>query len=205
MPLQNRVDPFGEVHAVADRGSLMGNRGGRFHQPDRTLGRRRHVNHHWIACELTYSGRRRVPMSTGYTELFFADEPTALAAGHRPCRECRYRDYQAFAKAWAAARGLAAVPRADEIDRALDTERRDGRAKRLHPVDLQAMPDGAIIVHDGRPHLVWGPALHPWSFGGYGHPIPRWQGTVMAMTSPSIVAAIAAGYAPRLPVRLAST
>ena len=91
MPLQNRVTPEGEIIATAARGTMMGNRGGCLHRPDKTLGRRRWVTRQWICCELRFRGRHRVVMTPGqYTELFFLDEATALAAGHRPCFECRW-------------------------------------------------------------------------------------------------------------------
>src|SRR4029077_11782709 len=104
MPLQNRVTPFGELVAVASRGLLMGNRGGRLHREDRTLRTPRRVSRQWICCVLEFKGRHRAVWRNGYTELFFLDEPTALAAGHRPCFECRRRNAVAFAASWAAAR-----------------------------------------------------------------------------------------------------
>ncbi|MEO1001299.1 MAG: hypothetical protein AAFW69_11970, partial [Pseudomonadota bacterium] len=102
MPLQNRVTPFGEIEADPARGLWLGNRGGRFHRDDRTLGRRRHASRAWIYCVLNFKGRRRAVMGPGYTELFFLDEPTALAAGHRPCFECQRARAIAFAEAWGA-------------------------------------------------------------------------------------------------------
>ena len=101
MSLPNRVDPFGNLFADASRGLLFGNRGGRFHRDDRTLGARRWVSRRWICCRLDFKGRHRNVWGAGYTELFFLDEPTALAAGHRPCFECRRADAQAFAAAFA--------------------------------------------------------------------------------------------------------
>src|SRR5579872_5337823 len=117
-PLQNRVDPFGELHAVADRGGLMGNRGGRLHRDDRTLTRRRWTSKRWIVCVCSFRGRWREVWGKGYTHLFFLDEPTALAAGHRPCFECRRQAAKAFLAAFPGA------PRgADEMDAALHRER----------------------------------------------------------------------------------
>ena len=95
-PLQNRVDPFGELQAVDARGSLMGNRGGRIHREDKTLSARRWASRRWIACVCEFKGRHREVFGAGYTELFFFDEPTALAAGHRPCFECRRPEAEAF-------------------------------------------------------------------------------------------------------------
>ncbi len=100
MPLQNRVDPFGELFADSSRGQLFGNRGGRFHTDDRTLTQRRWVSRTWICCVLEFKGRQRDVWGRYYTELFFLDEVTALAAGHRPCFECRRKDAAAFAEFW---------------------------------------------------------------------------------------------------------
>src|SRR5260370_40328038 len=99
-PLQNRVDPFGEFHAVANRGALMGNRGGRLHHDDKTLGGRRWPSKRWLICACAFKGRRRTVWGASYTELFFLDEPTALAAGHRPCFECRHEAAKAFLSAF---------------------------------------------------------------------------------------------------------
>src|SRR5437868_15544573 len=110
MVLQNRVDPFGELIATSARGMLLGNRGGRFHRDDRTLGRRRWASRQWICCVLEFKGRQRDVWGRFYTELFFLDEPTALAAGHRPCFECRRVEAQAFAACWQHAAGLKSPP-----------------------------------------------------------------------------------------------
>ncbi len=97
MPLQNRSDPFGALHAVTDRGLLMGNRGGCFHRDDQTLKERRWASRRWIVCVLSFKDRRRKLMQPGlYTEIFFLDEATALASGHRPCFECRRAEAAAF-------------------------------------------------------------------------------------------------------------
>src|SRR5262245_57299437 len=101
MPLQNRVTPFGELVAVAERSAWMGNRGGCFHTPDQCLKRRHWAGTRWLVCVLEFRERHREVMSPGlYTELFFLDEATALAAGHRPCRECRREDHERFKTAW---------------------------------------------------------------------------------------------------------
>src|SRR5947199_10356022 len=98
MPLQNRVTPFGELIAISARGTMFGNRGGRFHRDDRTLGARRWASRQWICCVLSFKGRRHsVWGPTSYTDLFFLDEVTALAAGHRPCFECLRADANASA------------------------------------------------------------------------------------------------------------
>ena len=107
MPLQNRVDPFGELFAAPARGLFMGNRGGRIHTDDRKLTKRRWASRQWICCVLDFKSRQRDVWGRYYTELFFLDEVTALAAGHRPCFECRRKDAEAFAGAWQA--GVQAV------------------------------------------------------------------------------------------------
>ena len=132
MPLPSRVNPGGDLFADCSRGLFLGNRGGRFHRDDRTLGRRRWVSRAWICCLLEFKARQREVWGRGYTELFFLDEPTALAAGHRPCFECRRRDALAFAAAVAVGSGLASAPRAAEIDAVLHRERLEGRLKRTH-------------------------------------------------------------------------
>src|SRR5690606_9191936 len=124
MPLQNRVTPEGEIIATAARGTLMGNRGGCLHGPDRRLGRRRWVTRQWICCELQFRGRHRQVMTPGqYTELFFLDEATALAAGHRPCFECRRADAVRFARTWAQIEGQTGRASAPHMDAALHAER----------------------------------------------------------------------------------
>jgi hypothetical protein len=191
-PLQNRVDPFGEFHAVAERGSLMGNRGGRLHRDDRTLSGRRWTSRRWIACVCAFKGRRREVWGHGYTELFFLDEPTALAAGHRPCFECRRQAAKAF---------MAAFPGspagADAMDEALHRERVEGRRKRLWRARLGDLPQGTMIARGGRAYAVRDGALWPWSFAGYGAPSPLEPDAVAdVLTPPSTVAALANGYRP---------
>jgi hypothetical protein len=201
MPLQNRVDPVGELFADASRGLFLGNRGGRFHCGDRTLGRRRWVSRTWICCRLAFKGRQREVWGRGYTELFFLDEPTALAAGHRPCFECRRHDAQSFAAALARGIGLGAAARAAEIDAVLHRERLDGRSKRAHQLASDGLPDGAFVQLAGEPgkaFAVCGPALLHWTPSGYGSRRPRPSGgTAQVLTPPAILAALQAGYRPR--------
>lgn len=201
MALQNRVDPFGELRAVAPRGGMMGNRGGRLHRADQSLGARRWASKSWICCQTAFRGRMRRIMGPSYTELFFLDEATALAAGHRPCYECRRNDALAFAAAWAAAQDLAAPPKAAEIDAALHAERLDrsrkpGRAKRVNQARLEALPFGAMVALWGETWLVTDQHLLLWSFEGYRQALRRFETPVALLTPPSIVAAMAAGYRP---------
>jgi hypothetical protein len=193
-PFCNRVDPFGELWATPTRGALMGNRGGRFHRDDRTLSRRRWTSKLWIACLCEFKNRRREVWGSGYTELFFLDEPTALAAGHRPCFECRRADAEAFRRAWPSR----VPPRAAEMDATLHSERLSEGRKRIHAAPIEGLPDGAMIERDGRAFAVSRDRLLPWSFEGYGAPVPRpRRGPANVLTPPSIVAALSAGYAPR--------
>jgi hypothetical protein len=191
-PLQNRVDPFGELHAVAERGGMMGNRGGRLHRDDQTLGRSRWKNKHLLICVCEFKGRRREVWGRYYTELFFLDEPTALAAGHRPCFECRRQAAKAFISAFPGA-----PSHMEAIDEALHRERVEDRRKRLSRARLGDLPDGAMIARDRRPYAVRSGALLPWSFAGYGAPEPLApEAVVDVLTPPSTVAALKTGYKP---------
>ena len=196
MALQNRVTPFGELVAAPARGTMFGNRGGRFHRDDRTLGQRRWASRQWICCVLAFKGRRHPVWRDRYTALFFLDEVTALAAGHRPCFECRRRDAKAFAEKWAQAKGTD-FPYVDEMDRALQAERLDGRAKRVHEMDFDALPDGAFVSIDGSAFAVRGSQLLRWAESGYTGTISRPRGVATVLTPPSIVAVLSAGYAPQ--------
>jgi hypothetical protein len=192
-PLQNRVDPFGELHAVSARGAFMGNRGGRLHRDDGTLVTRRWTSRRWIICVCEFKGRRRDVWGEGYTELFFLDEPTALAAGHRPCFECRRTAAKAFLACFPGA-----AQSADSMDDTLHSERVVGRQKRLWRTRLGALPNGAMVSIEGRPHAVREGALLPWSFAGYDIPAVSEPGReVDVLTPPSTVAALAAGYNPQ--------
>jgi hypothetical protein len=189
-PLQNRVDPFGDLHAVAERGGLMGNRGGRLHRDDQNLGASRWKTKHWLICVCEFKGRRRDVWGRYYTELFFLDEPTALAAGHRPCFECRRQAAKAF---------IAAFPGApshvEAMDEALHCERVQNRRKHLWRARLGDLPDGAMIARDRRPYAVGSGALLPWSFAGYGAPEPLEPEAVVDVLTPhSTVAALKGGY-----------
>lgn len=204
MPFQNRVDPSGRILAIAARGTMMGNRG-RLHGLDRALARRRWTTRAWTCCRLSFNGRRRRVMSPGrYTELFFLDEATALAAGHRPCHECRRADYRAFMAAWAQGNGIVREPlRVAEVDRRLHAERlhADG-SKRTYHAPLDELPDGAmaILPNEGAtPWLIWRGGIHQWTPDGYrpGR-IYRGDEETRVLTPRSTVAALRAGYVPAL-------
>jgi len=201
MPLQNRVTPEGEIIATDARGTMMGNRGGCLHRPDKTLGRRRWVTRQWICCELEFRERRREVMAPGrYTELFFLDEATALAAGHRPCFECRRADALHFAALWAKAEGRAERPQAQHMDRVLHLERLEpGGVKRTVRVRLRDLPAGSIVRLEGTPHLWLGGELKPWTPGGYLEGLRVGLDTdVDLLTPPAIVTVLRLGFRPRL-------
>ena len=197
MPLQNRVDPFGELFAAPTRGLFMGNRGGRIHTDARLLTKRRWVSPQWICCVLDFKGRRRDVWGRYYTELFFLDEVTALAAGHRPCFECRRKDAETFADLWARSRGLPVRPRAPDMDAVLHAERLDGRAKRLHRRRIERLPDGAIIALEGEgAFAVRNGALLHWTASGYDGRKRLPRDAVEVLTPPAILSVLAAGYQP---------
>ena len=195
MPLQNRVSPFGELFAASARGTLMGNRGGKFHTDDQTLTNRRWASRQWICCVLDFKGRQRDVWGRYYTELFFLDEVTALAAGHRPCFECRRRDAEHFARLFAASETRAT---ADAMDDVLHAERLDGRAKRVHRAQIDTLPDGAMIAMEGEAFPLRGKQMLHWTPQGYdsASPSPR-GGEVDVLTPPSIVTVLARGYQPQ--------
>ncbi|MGP7998972.1 MAG: hypothetical protein ACLPKI_16890 [Streptosporangiaceae bacterium] len=200
MPLQNRVTPTGAIVADPARGLIMGNRGC-LHGPDGQLGTSRWRTTAWICCVLDWKGRRRDPMPPGrWTALFFLDEATALAAGHRPCAYCRRADFDRFADAWRAARQLPSRPRAPDLDRVLHRERVDrARRQRTHHAPTGELPDGVLIRVRGTAGLLLAGQLRPWSFQGYRAPSrgPLPAGAEV-LTPPSTVAVIAAGYRPML-------
>lgn len=202
-PLQNRVRPDGTIVATPERGLMMGNRGGCFHRDDQTLGRTHWANRQWICCVLSFKGRRRALMQPNrYTELFFLDEATALAAGHRPCFECRRADATRFAALWAQSHGMPSPPSAPEMDRVLHEERlAPDRAKQSFEARADSLPDGVILhlASEDDLYLIAGKRLFPWSFSGYGppRPLPERQ-NVHVLTPRSIVAVLSSGYRPML-------
>jgi hypothetical protein len=193
MPRPNRVTPLSELVADPAKGCVYGNRGC-LHDADGRI-RRPFAGKRWIACRLEFKGRKRRPlMQPGrYTELFFLDEATAWAAGHRPCAECRRADYDRFGALWdelhPGERG------ADAIDARLHGERVAGRAQRHHDAALDDLPDGAFVLGDGAPWLVLGDALRRWSPGRYTERVARPAGAhATVITPPSLVAILRAGW-----------
>lgn len=198
MPLPNRVRPDGTIFADPARGLFFGNRGGRFHAPERhEVPSRIQATQHWLCCVLSFKGRRRKVWGRGYTELFFCDEVTALAAGHRPCMECRRRDALAYRDALVKGLGLAQTPLFPEIDRILDADRRIGRAKRTHPLPAETLPDGTMLLSgDGAFLALCGASALLWSPAGYVALRSRPEGLATVLTPPATLAALANGYRP---------
>jgi hypothetical protein len=204
-PRQNRVTPFGEIVAVPERGTMMGNRG-RLHDEASRIRRPWQVER-WLLCRLEFNGRRRFVMAPDrYTELFFLDEATGLAAGHRPCFECRRGAFHAYAEAWGIANpGLLGGGRttAGSIDERLHDDRvGPGRSKRTFRADIAGLPDGVFVIWGegrDRPHLIWKGRLLAWSHGGYTgrYPLPGGE-EVTVLTPKSTVDAIRTGYVPEV-------
>jgi hypothetical protein len=198
MPRQNRVTPRGELVAVEARGTFMGNRGCLHDAAGRI--RRAWQLKRWIVCELEFKGRHREVMQPGcYTELFFLDEATALAAGHRPCAECRRPAYLDFLAAWAAGNPQERPDgplRATAVDEVLHRERTDPPWR----APLDTLPDGAFaaLPGDPRPFLVLAGALLAWTPGGYTDRLARPRATVEVLTPRPTVAALRAGYRPAI-------
>ena len=198
-PLQNRVTPFGDVVAIAQRGLFIGNRG-IIHDPaTKTLLGRRWTTKAWLVCVLDYKGRHREVMGgRSWTELFFLDEAVALAAGHRPCFFCRRAAAEAFRTAWGKAKG-GKVPLAPEMDAVLHKERLGRSRKRVHaiPGPVAELPEGTVIAAGGEAYTIVQGRSFRWSERGYQleRQIPRADGL---LTPPSTLLAIRAGYRPAL-------
>jgi hypothetical protein len=205
MPLQNRVTPFGALIATPERGTLLGNRG-LLHDAEQRIRRGWRLSR-WIYCALEFKGRHRQVMSPGrYTELFFLDEATSLAAGHRPCAECKRARYNEFREAWAvgtARESGAELPSAAGIDEVLHLERlADTRLKRTYTARLGELPDGVFVVlQNARDHafLIQGDSLLEWQPGGYRNRLVRRRNQHVSVLTPrSTVEAIRAGFVPQV-------
>lgn len=191
MTLQNRVDPFGKLHAVSAYGDWMGNRGC-LHNERREIVSERWTTTAWITCVATTAGPRRQLMRPGwYTELFFLDEATALAAGHRPCAQCRRADYKRFRQAFADGNHLSDRLRSADLDRQVHADRTGPR----RTADARDLPNGAMFAQGGRPYLKVREGARTWSFQGYGPLQVLPNAPVAVLTPASIVAALGAGYA----------
>ncbi|WP_411036017.1 hypothetical protein [Shinella sp. BYT-45] len=199
MPLQNRVTPFGDIVAIAQRGLFTGNRG-IIHDPaSKTLLSRRWASKAWLICVCEYKGRRRTVMgSRSWTELFFLDEAVALAAGHRPCFSCRRDAAERFRACWASARH-GGPSSARVMDDVLHRERLEDRKKRLHPVagSLAALPDGAVVAAGKDAFTLRAGLACRWTSEGYAPPRELGRADWL-LTPPSTVLALSAGYRPVL-------
>ena len=192
----NRVAPDGSLHAVASRGLVWGNRGpllGRSGEPVRHS-----RGQGWVCCVLDFRDRHRDQWHPGrLTELYFLDEATALAAGHRPCAECRRADHQRFRAAWAAV--FPQDSSAADVDRRLHAARLVAPGEhRTHEAPLRGLPDGTFVEHDDRFWLVHGAQVLAWSFGGYTDARPRTSlpAEVRVRTPEPTVAVLRAGFEP---------
>ena len=188
MPLQNRVTPLGELIAHPARGLVYGNRGCLHDETGRI--RRRYNGKRWIACRLAFKSWHRSPLlqPDKFTELFFLDEATAFAAGHRPCALCRREDYVRFTEAWSELHPGAVG--ADAIDAQLHDERVDPatRGHRLHTAAFADVPEGAFVLERAAPFLVLGAQLREWTPAGYTERRPRpSRGEAVVITPPSLV------------------
>lgn len=197
MPRQNRVTPLGELIADPARGLVYGNRGC-LHDDEGRI-RRSHNGKRWIACRLEFKGRRRRLLRPGgFTELFFLDEATAFAAGHRPCAECRREDYNRFISIWTEIRGGPSY--ADAIDARLHDERLDlARARRLHNAGSRRLPEGTFILRDEVPWLVVGSELARWTPSGYTERRPATSERLRVITPPSLVEILRTGWQGAVP------
>ncbi|MDX8492439.1 hypothetical protein RFN29_12700 [Mesorhizobium sp. VK22B] len=207
MPLQNRVDPFGAIHAVPERGLFMGNRG-IIHDPDtRTLLKKRWALPTWIICACEFRNVRRAPMGrnrpggkAGWTELFFLDEVTALAAGHRPCFFCRRERASDFVRRFGEAFDVP-DPRAPMVDKRLHKERlaAGGRPPTISMQELGGLPDGTMVSDGGTAYALRDGKALRWSFAGYGGPVPfnrLAERPLRLLTAATSVSVLRRGYAP---------
>lgn len=198
MPHQNRVDPFGNLHATPERGALLGNRG--CLHDDAGQIRKAFARKAWVTCRLEWKGIQRTVFSPGrYTELFFLDEATALAAGHRPCNDCRSENYSAFKEAWQATQAAGAFVKAEAMDVQIHAERiTASKEKRTFAAQLGDLPDGVMVILPQsleKPRLLWDGKIWEWSFQGYSAPREADPGlNVDVLTPASICAVLSKGY-----------
>lgn len=206
MPRRNRVDPLGDLHRVPQRGLFTGNRGCLVDDAERVV--RHHRGNLWITCVLEFGGRRfGLARPNRWTPIFFLDDAVALAAGHRPCGECRRAAYIAYRDGVSAAVGARML--AGDLNRRLASERlRRGRGlqrggdRRVWTGAADGLPDGTLVLPDprptGSPRLLLGSSSYTFSFAGWTDPGPRPSGDVTVLTPPTSVAALSNGFRPEL-------
>lgn len=206
MPLQNRVDPTGQLIFTSARGRLMGNRG-KLHNAKKEVVRPWEKKA-WIICETQFKGIQRVVFGAGtYSELFFLDEATALSAGHRPCSDCQKPRLLEFKSLWRrvnpSAEPIDALPaiRVPQIDEQLHAERIDANGGKVtFDCVYRDVPDGVFVVVEGQPHLRWKGRLLRWTPEGYVSPAVNLTDdeAVKVLTPPSIVRMVALGFTPKV-------
>lgn len=200
MPLQNRIDPWGRLVAVCARGAWLGNRGILHNEQKQIVAQWRHKS--WVTCQLEFKGRQRKVFGLGgYSELFFLDEATALAAGHRPCAECRRSRFNDFKSAWITAHSLEGRVPVTLIDKQMHADRAvRGGGKVTHLRGFVDLPDGVFIEWDGDAYLVWCGALRKWSPEGYvgATPLPDMNEVVVVLTPSSVVEVFKHAFTPQV-------
>lgn len=200
MPLQNRVIPAGEILAIPQRGTMMGNRGGRLHDVNskRLHPSRRWASKQWICCEVEFNDRQREVMGYSYTELFFLDEVTAMAAGHRPCFECRRADFLTYAEALRKSKRAKKRMTAKQMDDALHEQRLIGREKKVERLFWNDLPDGAAIADQGGAVMKYQCRAIRWNADGYVKSDEEFADKLVPCLTPDLnLAALKAGYKPR--------
>ncbi len=203
MPLQNRIDPWGQLNAVSAKGALLGNRGILHNEHKQVVTQWK--GKAWITCQIKFKERQSRPFAPdSYSQLFFVDEATAFSAGHRPCAECRRDRFNEFKAAWIKAnRELiqGENPTIADIDKVIHAERvTEGRRKRTFTAQLGGLPAGTMIEVNGTPLLVWRGKLLPWSFEGYGKSLTSLPSStsVQVLTPASVVRVFASGFTPQV-------
>lgn len=205
VPRRNRVDPWGDLHAVPGRGLLTGNRGCLVNAGGTLV--RHHTSSLWISCVTELRGRRQPLEASGrWTPIFFLDEAVALAAGHRPCAYCRRADYLSYRDAVARSLGCDRAPLASELNRRLAEERhRRGRGlvrapdRLLWDATLPNLPRGTVVLGGGGGALLVVEAgVRSFSFDGWGPVVSAPPSEVSVLTPPTSVAALRNGYVPLL-------
>ena len=200
--IQNRVDPKGNIIKTSARGNWMGNRG-QLHDTGKTILRPFKLKA-WLICLLEFNGRQREVMASNrYTELFFLDEATAFAAGHRPCFECRRQDYDRFKTAWLKGNpehNLSAKTAIAIIDCIIHSERIDRKGNKVtHQENISNLPDGAFILIDDEPYLLVDDQIYHWTPAGYGKAQPSPCNEIATVLTPkSTLNAFRAGYVPQI-------
>ncbi len=202
--LQNRVDPQGNIIKTGARGLWMGNRG-QLHDEHQQLLRSFKLKA-WLICLLEFKGKKRQIMAPNrYTELFFLDEATAFAAGHRPCFECRRKDYDLFKSCWLKGNsqyGFDENTSIQQIDAIFHKERVSAKGEKItYQNDCDNLPDGSFILFDQQPYLIANNALYAWTAFGYNkaQKLPKLKPATV-LTPRSVVQTFRAGYKPQMGV-----